>query len=160
MLVYFSSFNNCTINSKFMDLACHVSFQVFILKNFFLVIFTHFVTNSISSLCLVVVVVVTTPSCQTTIDFISSITRANVLSMILKFCCKVAKIPHLLLLCLALLQLLLSLMDFLVQLHFNNNKSGIIPFPFLPMGFKIQRINVLFRMFLFMHDYSLQTFHF
>jgi hypothetical protein len=30
----------------------------------------------------------------------------------------------------------------------------------LPMGFKIQRINVLFRMFLFMHDYSLQTFHF
>lgn len=82
-----------TINSNFMDLACHVSFQVFILKNLFSIVFTHFITNSISFLCLVVVVVVTTPSCQMVVDFISSTTQVNVFSMKLKLCCEVAKTP-------------------------------------------------------------------
>jgi hypothetical protein len=39
------------------------------------------------------------PSCQMTIDFISSTTRVNVFSMILKFCCKVAKTPFIFFFC-------------------------------------------------------------
>jgi hypothetical protein len=65
-----------------------------------------------------------------------------------------------LLLYLGLLQSLLSLMEFLIQLFMNNNKTYIILFPFLLVGFKLKGINTMFNMLSFIQYYTLQTIQF
>jgi len=66
-----------------MDFACQVSSSIYVSRNFRLIVFKHTLTNSISSLCLVIVVV-TFPSCCITIVFIFPLTRMNVLLGLLK----------------------------------------------------------------------------
>lgn len=66
-----------------MDFACQVSSLVYVSRNFHLIVFKHTLTNSISSLCLVIVVV-TFPSCCIIIVFIFSTTWMNMLLVLLQ----------------------------------------------------------------------------
>lgn len=133
MLVYFSSFNDYTIDSKLIDLACYFSFLVHILRTTLRRSSSKWVWNFESVFFSMISIKVPLQSCQGSFH---------------------------LLLCLTFLLFLLGFMEFLVQLPLNDNKFGIIPFPFLLMGFKFKRINARFCMLLFIHDYSLQVFHF
>jgi len=83
MLIFFSSFRFYIANSKLMDFACQVSSLVYVSRNFRLIVFKHTLTNSMSSLCLVVIVV-TFLSCCITIIFIFSTTRMSMLLILLK----------------------------------------------------------------------------
>ncbi len=66
-----------------MNLACQISSSVYVSRNFCLIVFKHTLINSISSLCLVVVVI-TFPSCCIAIVFIFSTTRMSVLLVLLQ----------------------------------------------------------------------------
>ncbi len=86
MLICFCFLNNCMFDSRFINLACQVSFLLCILKNFCFVAFKHFMTF----LCLTIIVV-TTPSCQTMAIFISFTSQMNVPFTIIKFCYRIVK---------------------------------------------------------------------
>lgn len=83
MLIFSSFFKFYITISKLMDLVCQVSSLVYVSRNFRLIVFKHTLTNSISSLCLVVVVVIF-PSCCITIVFIFSTTRISMLLVLLQ----------------------------------------------------------------------------
>ncbi len=59
---------------------------------------------------------------------------------------RVATLPYFLLLLLHLFQLLLSFMEFLIQLSLNKHELCIIFLPFLLVSFKLHGINLMFNM--------------
>ncbi len=85
MALCFCSFTNCTFDSKFRHLACQVSFSICSSRNFYSTFFKHFLTNSISSLCLTNVVVNASSWSWTGAFFISSTIHVSVPSTIMKF---------------------------------------------------------------------------
>ncbi len=91
MALYFNSFSNYTSNSKPRHLACQVSFFICSSMNFYSTFFKHFVTNSISSLCLTNVVV-NTSSWWIVAFFISSTTWMNVPSTLANFYCRAFRV--------------------------------------------------------------------
>ncbi len=91
IIICFCFLNNCTFNSKFKHLACQVSFSICISRNFCLTFFKHYVTNSISSLCLTNVMV-SVFSWRIVAFFISSTTQVNVPSTITKYCCRSSRV--------------------------------------------------------------------